>query len=76
MNSASLCSLAGRYDNPFPPRFLAPIDFLKIPALPSRFPMALEFLCCFPWLLLFVDAILMRIYAEHMSAHAQQTQIF
>ncbi len=22
-----LCSLAGRYDNPFPPRFLAPIDF-------------------------------------------------
>jgi hypothetical protein len=33
MNSASLCSLAGRYDNPIPTRFLAPIDFLKIPAL-------------------------------------------
>jgi hypothetical protein len=33
MNSASLCSLAGRYDNPLPPRFLAPIDFLKISAL-------------------------------------------
>ncbi len=33
MNSASLYSLAGRYDNPIPPRFLAPIDFLKIPAL-------------------------------------------
>jgi hypothetical protein len=33
MNSASLCSLAGRYDYPIPPRFLAPIDFLKIPAL-------------------------------------------
>jgi hypothetical protein len=33
MNSASLCSLAGRYDNPIPPRFLAPIDSLKIPAL-------------------------------------------
>ncbi len=32
MNSASLCSLAGRYDNPLPLRFLAPIDFLKIPA--------------------------------------------
>jgi hypothetical protein len=32
MNSASLCSLAGRYDNPIPPRFLAPTDFLKIPA--------------------------------------------
>jgi hypothetical protein len=27
-----LCSLAGRYDKPIPPRFLAPIDFLKIPA--------------------------------------------
>ncbi len=26
------CSLAGRYDNPLPPRFLAPIDSLKIPA--------------------------------------------
>jgi hypothetical protein len=33
MNSVSLCSLAGRYDNPIPPRFLAPIDSLKIPAL-------------------------------------------
>ncbi len=34
MNSASPCSLAGRYDNPIPPRFLAHIDFLKIPAQP------------------------------------------
>jgi hypothetical protein len=33
MNSASLCSLAGRYDNPLPTRFLAPTDCLKIPAL-------------------------------------------
>ncbi len=32
MNSASLSSLAGRYDNPIPNRFLASIDFLKIPA--------------------------------------------
>ena len=32
VNSASLCSLAGRYDNPIPVRFLAPIDCLKIPA--------------------------------------------
>ncbi len=32
MNSASLCSLAGRYDNPIPTRCLAPIDFFKIPA--------------------------------------------
>ncbi len=31
--SASLCSLAGRYDNPIPTRCLAPIDFKKIPAL-------------------------------------------
>ncbi len=31
MNSASLCSLAGRYDNPIPTRSLAPIDCLKIP---------------------------------------------
>ncbi len=29
MNSVSLCSLAGRYDNPIPPRFLAPIDTKK-----------------------------------------------
>jgi hypothetical protein len=33
MNSASLCSLAGRYDNRIPAWFLAPIkDCLKIPA--------------------------------------------
>ncbi len=35
MNSASLCSLAGRNENPIPPRCLVPIDFLKIPALIS-----------------------------------------
>ncbi len=28
----AVCSLAGRYDNPIPTRFLAPIDCLKIPA--------------------------------------------
>ncbi len=33
LNSASLCSLVSRYDNPIPTRFLAPIDCLKIPAL-------------------------------------------
>jgi hypothetical protein len=32
INSASLCSLAGRYDNPIPTKCLAPIDFLKISA--------------------------------------------
>jgi hypothetical protein len=31
-DSASLCSLAGRYDNPIPTQFLAPIDCSKIPA--------------------------------------------
>ncbi len=33
INSASLCSLAGRYDNTIPTRFLAPIGCLKIPVL-------------------------------------------
>ncbi len=42
MNSASLCSLAGRYNNPIPTRFLAPIGCLKIPA--QAWKMALEFL--------------------------------
>jgi hypothetical protein len=32
INSANLCSLADRYDNPIPTRFLAPIDCFKIPA--------------------------------------------
>jgi hypothetical protein len=33
INSASLCSLAGRYGNPIPTWFLALIDCLKFPAL-------------------------------------------
>ncbi len=33
MDSTSLCSLAGQYDNPIPTRSLAPVDCLKIPAL-------------------------------------------
>ncbi len=37
MNSASLCSLADRYDNLIPTRFLAPIDCLKITALADRY---------------------------------------
>ncbi len=32
-DSANLCSLAGRYDNPIPTRVLGPIDYYKIPAL-------------------------------------------
>jgi hypothetical protein len=35
IDSASLCRLAGRYDNPIPVRFLASIDCSKIPALGS-----------------------------------------
>ncbi len=45
MNSASLCSLAGRYDSPIPPRFLAPIDFLKIPALVFLIRIGIKGLC-------------------------------
>ena len=36
MNSASLCSLAGRYENPIPPRCLAPTDCPNISALHSN----------------------------------------
>jgi hypothetical protein len=37
-NSASLCSLAGRYDNPIPPRFLAPMHRLLKFQLRFLFP--------------------------------------
>jgi hypothetical protein len=33
IDSSSLCSQAGRYDNPIPTRFIATIEYLKIPAL-------------------------------------------
>ncbi len=33
INSAGICSLTGRYDNPFPTRFLSHIKWLNIPAL-------------------------------------------
>jgi hypothetical protein len=36
IDSAILCSLAGRYDNPVPTWLLAPIDYYKIPALDFR----------------------------------------
>ncbi len=32
IDSPSQCSLAGRYDNPLPTRFLSPVDCSKIPA--------------------------------------------
>jgi hypothetical protein len=40
MNSASLYSLAGRYDIPIPPRFLSRTDCSKIPALAGHSPPA------------------------------------
>ncbi len=48
MDSASLCSMAGRYDNPLPPWCLAPIDSIKIPApgTPKRFQLVTT-LCVF-----------------------------
>ncbi len=56
INSASLCSLVGRYDNPIPPRFLAHIDFLKIPALAPNWEMFKEqesippaYVACMAW---------------------------
>ncbi len=49
INSASLYSLAGRYDNPVPSRCLAPMEFLKIPArynnpIPPRFLAPIDYL--------------------------------
>jgi hypothetical protein len=37
IDSASLCSLEGLYDNSIPTRFLAPVDCYKIPALAGRY---------------------------------------
>ncbi len=45
IDSASLCSLAGWYDNPLPPQFLAPFDSLKIPTLYNN-PIPNRFLDC------------------------------
>ncbi len=43
---ASLCSLAGQYDNPIPTRFLAHIDCSKIPALVQERQEAYKFELC------------------------------
>ncbi len=43
MTSASLCSPAGRYDNPIPIRFLDPIDCLKIPTQNSTVDLPRKF---------------------------------
>ncbi len=45
IDSASLCSLAGRYDNPIPIQFLARIDCSKIPALVIQADMYKRYVC-------------------------------
>jgi hypothetical protein len=63
MNSASLCSLAGRYDNPIPTGFLAPLDCLKIPGFGSfYFP---NYKCFF---LLFAST---QLASSHTSSKTQ-----
>ncbi len=71
MNSVSLCSLAGRYENPIPPWCLAPIDFLKIPAQITFFfvPWKLIDCCvgkwkvkCLLFLFCFIILILFQIF--------------
>ncbi len=42
IDSAILCSLAGRYDNPIPARFLTPIDCYKIRALVPGFRIRID----------------------------------
>jgi len=44
-DSASLCRLAGRYDNPIPIQFLARIDCSKIPALVIQADMYKRYVC-------------------------------
>jgi hypothetical protein len=56
MNSASLCCLAGRYDNTIPTRFLAPIDSLKISLCPSTQKEASDAVRSYLFLLVFLAA--------------------
>jgi hypothetical protein len=71
INSASLCSLAGWYDNPIPTRFLAPIDCLKIPPLlynvtqsviPPRFETSCE-------IYQEVEYCIVYMYGTYLSLH-------
>ncbi len=66
VNSDSLFSLAGRYDNPIPPRFLAPIACLKIPALDKRKSENSLLVCCSfcVWLYCFVNKVLDSLAPE------------
>jgi len=40
--TASVCVLAGRYDNPIPTRFIAPIDCLNIPCTDANMAVTIE----------------------------------
>jgi hypothetical protein len=54
LKSLKIWALAGRYDNPIPTQFLAPIDCYKIPALVNEWPSGYMFydeLECTPSLL-------------------------
>ncbi len=72
------CSLAGRYDNPiprFPPRFLAPIDFLKIPAQYSTFSCS-SWILKRHWYLCFSTAAPLLNYTHSILSFANVTKVF
>jgi hypothetical protein len=78
MNSARLCSLAARYDNPIPTRFLAPISCLKILALTdlacSKGKKTISRLC--PLNTQFIGFPSSVADPHHFAAHAGRTYHF
>ena len=70
INSASLCSLAGRYDNPVPSRCLAPIEFLYDNPIPTRFLAPKD---CYK-----IPVLSFELYRQKLLAGKQQenSQIF
>ncbi len=65
MNSASLCSLAGRYNKPIPTRFLAHIDCLKIPAQHRLHRLVELILGIYSWASLKIRALTCRATLRH-----------
>ncbi len=82
MNSAGLCSLAGRYDNPIPTRYLAPIDCLQIPALVvDWFILYMILLVWWPWNNDIYDnrdehAMVVTITIHNASCHSRSVSAF